>query len=433
MLESRGYDVINTFWFKTFLIPTIMASYDSDSSLEDVSDYEETSVLLGYASRDPTDDKVSHLGGRATWLDAKSKPPAWLGRCKVCNGFLTSLLQLNGELPAHYPEDERRLHVFGCRRRTCARKLGSIRAIREVRRHKASQEKNTNGTSERKEENAVPEQEPIKDLGSSLFGVNSTQQGASSNPFAVPSSARSTTTSNPFAPLPSTSTLAAKSPQPPVESFASKLQISDTPKHASQRPPADIESWPEDAALPPAYTHLYLDADYETLAPQQAPLGATNISSASNAQYAEEDTALSSALDKDTFESTLDKSFFKFSDRLAQNAEQVLRYEFKGQPLLYSGSDDVAKKFGLLAGKQTGKAAGMPRCENCGSKRVFECQLVPGAIIALEEDDMNVEDGIEWGTIILGVCERGCAGEVGEVVFREEWVGVQWEERVPKK
>ena len=54
-------------------------------------------------------------------------------------------------------------------------------------------------------------------------------------------------------------------------------------------------------------------------------------------------------------------------------------------------------------------------------------QLVPGAIAALEEDDVSLEEGMEWGTIIIGVCGKNC-GEVGEMVFKEEWCGVQWEE-----
>lgn len=40
-----------------------MASYDSDSSLDDQTDYTETGVLLGYASKEATEDAVSHLGG----------------------------------------------------------------------------------------------------------------------------------------------------------------------------------------------------------------------------------------------------------------------------------------------------------------------------------------------------------------------------------
>ncbi len=40
-----------------------MASYYSDDSLEDQTDYQETSVLLGYASKEATEDAISHLGG----------------------------------------------------------------------------------------------------------------------------------------------------------------------------------------------------------------------------------------------------------------------------------------------------------------------------------------------------------------------------------
>jgi hypothetical protein len=40
-----------------------MTSYDSDSSLDDQNEYTETSVLLGYASKEATEDAISHLGG----------------------------------------------------------------------------------------------------------------------------------------------------------------------------------------------------------------------------------------------------------------------------------------------------------------------------------------------------------------------------------
>lgn len=39
--------------------------YDSDSSgLSDQEEYTETNVLLGYASKEPTGDTISHLGGQ---------------------------------------------------------------------------------------------------------------------------------------------------------------------------------------------------------------------------------------------------------------------------------------------------------------------------------------------------------------------------------
>ena len=178
--------------------------------------------------------------------------------------------------------------------------------------------------------------------------------------------------------------LASKPPQPPTDSnepptetFAQKLRISEVKSTPSAGPPS--EPWPEKSQFPPPF-------------PQ----------------------------------------FHKFARRLAQNPEQVLRYEYGGQPLLYSGTDTVATRF-IVPHNKVGAVQGMPRCESCGAGRVFELQLVPGLIEALEEgEEVGFEEGMEWGTIILGICGRNCA-VVGEVVFREEWVGVQWEERVKYK
>ena len=41
-----------------------MAAYDSESSGAEENDYIETKVLLGYASKEPQDDLISHIGGR---------------------------------------------------------------------------------------------------------------------------------------------------------------------------------------------------------------------------------------------------------------------------------------------------------------------------------------------------------------------------------
>jgi len=138
------------------------------------------------------------------------------------------------------------------------------------------------------------------------------------------------------------------------------------------------------------------------------------------------------------FESTLDKAFQHFADQLSQNPEQVLRYEFKGSPLLYNKSDAVGKLLapvseGQGGGKITvkgGRASHMPKCRNCGAERVFELQLTPHAITELESNSMSLE-GMDWGTIIMGVCGKDCIGKdvgEGQVGYLEEWVGVQWEE-----
>jgi len=43
---------------------------------------------------------------------------------------------------------------------------------------------------------------------------------------------------------------------------------------------------------------------------------------------------------------------------------------------------------------------------------------------------------MEWGTIIVGVCEKDCVPRQtgnGEAGYLEEWAGVQWEELTKQK
>jgi len=49
-----------------------MDSYDSDSS-DDESAFTGTNVLLGYASKESTDDSVSHLGGIPVYITTPTK------------------------------------------------------------------------------------------------------------------------------------------------------------------------------------------------------------------------------------------------------------------------------------------------------------------------------------------------------------------------
>ena len=342
---------------------------------------------------------------------------------------MSLLLQLNGDLPECFPNDERRLHIFSCRKKACSRKAGSIRATREVRKHRTTEALQT---GEEKTLSVLEPQNQHGDLGATLFGATSLGSNSSNLiPFS-PSSPASSASSNPFKPLPPTATLAAKSPQPPdeppTETFASKLRISSL--RAPSKPSSPAEPWPPESAFPQPFKYLHLDAEYETLVPSKPQIpdaSSASSSSKTQTQYVEDDATATNGMDKDSFESSLDKTFLKFSDRLAQNPEQVLRYEWNGTPLLYSSTDAVGKRF-VATHTKTQAAKGMPRCESCGAERNFEMQLVPGAIAALEDQYVDLDEGMEWGTIIVGVCGRNC-GDIGEVVFREEWCGVQWEDR----
>jgi pre-rRNA-processing protein TSR4 len=383
---------------------------------------------------------------------------------------MVQLLQLNGELPERFPGHERRLYVLTCRKQSCRRKPGSLRALRGVRVSKdapivstKSQPKNQTPAPEKQDEKA-----PTKvlgggpSLGETLFGAKPMGASLGANPFASNANPFSTSTASPSAnPFSSSSSksLTSSSTTDPFSTLPkmidASLHISDpktvvctlpSPRDTQQDAPKTFaqvvvpedsrtraspapapEPWPAEKDMPKPYPILYLaDADYETLDP--TPLTIPNT-----ARMDVDDSSASGSgfgIDKDVFESSMDAVFQKFADRLAQNPEQVIRYEFAGQPLLYSKDDAVGKLFAGAGDKTSGP--GIPNCSSCRAKRVFEVQLTPHAITELEAEELGLE-GMDWGTVIIGVCEADCStggAAVGDEKYLEEWVGVQWEETV---
>ncbi|KAK4549057.1 hypothetical protein LTR36_007513 [Oleoguttula mirabilis] len=424
-----------------------MADYESDSSgAEDVA----TTVLLGYASKEPTSDSFSQLGGHPAWLDDKIAPAGSLAKCKTCNGMMSLLLQLHGDLPERFPGHERRLYLWACKRKACRRKEGSVRGFRATRVDRAhaaaalssTKQASTGASPSSGNGNAIP----AMNLGETLFGAKPPLP-AQFNPFATP--ALSSAATNPFA---NASSLAAKPAQKPVpseplaETFAQKARITSPPPTAPPDKPSlgPQEPWPEQSAFPEPYPSYYVDADTEYLEPdsQDIPASARLDRNATNGEGSS-----NAAEEKAAFESSMDKTFQRFADRLAQNPEQVLRYEFDGQPLLYSKTDAVGKlllpahehantKVQLARRTEGGNTGSrIPKCTNCGAARVFELQLTPHLITELEADELNIE-GMDWGTILLGVCGADCqeSGKAGdEVGYVEEWARVQWEEMADKR
>ncbi|MCJ1447400.1 MAG: hypothetical protein MMC23_007911 [Stictis urceolatum] len=419
--------------------------YDSDSASETES-YTTTNVLLGYASKEPTDDSISQLGGSPTWIDLSKPPSAAYAKCKVCQNFMPLLLQLHTDLPERFPGHERRLHVFACKNKACRRKQGTIRVLRSTKVNPAA----VKAENESSKAASIPAS--VRNLGNDIFGGSRSPGSASTNPFSTTTPASkstsnpfSTTSSNPFSEPKSTDTDTNPDPSTPPLTFAQKASL-----HTPTSPPPPALPWPTSL---PTYPHYHLDADYESLdaLPTATIPSSTTLDSTPNTSS----TATAEKEASDAFESSHDRAFQRFADRIGQNPEQVLRYEFGGGPLLYSDRDAVGA---MLAPHQSSSSAasggafasldavaarsskvgiaawagstGMPGCTNCGAKRVFECQLMPYAIVELEAEDEGI-DGMEWGTVIVGVCESDCeeAGrKTGKCGFVEEWAGVQWEE-----
>ena len=120
----------------------------------------------------------------------------------------------------------------------------------------------------------------------------------------------------------------------------------------------------------------------------------------------------------------------------------IFRYQFGGQPLLYTHNDEAAKL--LLGPSDKITLSKLPVCHWCGSKRVFELQLMPSILSALstssytDENTVNFGEnnaifnlGMEWGTVMVFTCKNDCE-KIGvgpdEVSYYEEIVMVQYEQ-----
>uniref|UniRef100_A0A2M4BST4 Putative pcdc2/rp-8 programmed cell death protein 2 n=1 Tax=Anopheles marajoara TaxID=58244 RepID=A0A2M4BST4_9DIPT len=97
-----------------------------------------------------------------------------------------------------------------------------------------------------------------------------------------------------------------------------------------------------------------------------------------------------------TVDQAEDKVFARFKKRTADAPDQVLRYERGGTPLWLSPIVP-----------QT-----VPDCERCGSRRIFEFQVMPQLLSFLERDELD------WGTLACYTCEASCNTEG----YAEEWI-----------
>ncbi|ODV96561.1 hypothetical protein PACTADRAFT_1150 [Pachysolen tannophilus NRRL Y-2460] len=123
-----------------------------------------------------------------------------------------------------------------------------------------------------------------------------------------------------------------------------------------------------------------------------------------------------------------DPVFQNLTQLISHNPSQVLRYDLGGKPLLYSGKDDIYKIFNNKDGEFKIPIPGY----NPSSTRQFELQLMPQAILDLEKDNIDIINGMEWGTIIVCTDVEDYMPHLDEnhVGYIEEWCGVQWEESV---
>ncbi|CAG8582230.1 9163_t:CDS:2, partial [Dentiscutata heterogama] len=231
------------------------------------------------------------------------------------------------------------------------------------------------------------------------------------------------------------------------DDVSTKLVISDVSETLSKSP------WPEKIPFFPAQ---YLYITEEILEEKPDPNlkkyeSYLNVSLDNN----EDDSFdwMGEEYEKSRLPKGVDKAFRKFSDRVSEWPDQCIRYEFDGQPLLYNQSDSTAS---LLLSPPHGSVKQLktstqrlPKCPKCGSKRVFEFQLMPNMLCILptgeyaansSEKKSGIEGskcgiaqfdvGMEWGTVMIFTCQKDCEMynvSKDEVSYYEELVLVQYE------
>ncbi|KAJ3310493.1 programmed cell death protein [Boothiomyces sp. JEL0838] len=98
------------------------------------------------------------------------------------------------------------------------------------------------------------------------------------------------------------------------------------------------------------------------------------------------------------------KLFKKFTKTIQFNPTQVMRYEYKGKPLYYKHLENI------------------PDCP-CGAKRVFEFQIMPYVLTIIQKIDQVqdfIDNGLDFGTILVFVCEKDCDNQTEFAVVQSD-------------
>ncbi|KAH8929342.1 hypothetical protein BT69DRAFT_1315678 [Atractiella rhizophila] len=385
------------------------------------SEYSEDSApILGFAdgvitsSPDLGDYTISRLGGFPVF-PLSAAPPVSCSDCVACKKKMPLLTQIYCPLPES--NFDRVLYVWGCEDKECQRKGKSVRAWRATR-------WNESFAAASAEEEQEKDEKPI------------------GNPFMM--NAEAATISNGLGNL-------LFDPSPAPMPAKPKDEKKGTPPAPSKATSSHGTSWKDTSNLP-SYAPQYVDTLLEPPPPKKKagpapPPPSSSLESSGGPEWTNEayerPSALSSLL-------SVDDIFVEFQDRVRPFPNQVVRHDFGGVPLAFTGKGET---FDLLFPLKEGEgededevderefdSSKVARCEKCKSKRVFELQLMP----ALEEvwpkvDEVEGEEEAEkkkgrgrweWSTVFVLSCEKECAEEVGGVkeAWREEKAFLQFED-----
>ncbi|KAI8340969.1 programmed cell death protein 2 [Choanephora cucurbitarum] len=406
----------------------------------------EVPVFLGLPDGEievDNDAYVTKLGGLPLWLEPSKPPSSQLCHCKVCRKPMYLIFQSYAPLPdSPY---HRVLYVWGCNRRACMRKEGSFSVLRShvvdqaYLKAQRQKEEEKRKREEKKKAAAAKNQQAFGNgfqLGD-LWG-SSTSFGSGTGGFGTGSSGFGTGGSGFGMTKPTAASIVAKS---------NKLQEKEADKLVDQLTQLTITD-PVDISVLPYFPGQYLYIDEEPTDRYES----MGVDLSKYKQYIDMEQELLMELDeggngetwqgeayeKQSLPRGVDKQFKKFTERVELSPSQCVRYDMNGQPLFYSA----------LTAQQQQKINTV--CPHCRGPRVFECQLMPNVLsilptaeYATQEQPVTVSEtkakdtkslldswnvGMEFGTIMVFVCEKDChPGSIEDVTYMEETAIVQYE------
>ena len=408
------------------------------SDIEDSFTKKKSDAYLAYVDAPiKENDKLlitdTFIGGSPIWLHPESKPSLKMLQCSSCKSekFMKLLIQAFAPIDNEQMEpillnlesnfknfnfdqsqisgnDDRILYVFICT--NCPRKLGGIKCIRGVLHH--------NDTNNNINE-IVKDDSMGKKFDINPFDISS---NADSNPFSNMTTSSNNSNENPFAinnnnSIVSNNTVTENEDSNKLsKKVLRKLHDEKIDKeHNSEKEFKGYLLYVEQETFQHKPDHLKLPKnlkiDKDALELSEEKIIDTEELEKDPIKMDPRTEKLSQFLDDDVFQ--------KFQEIVAYNPLQVLRYDMGGKPLYYADTKPVLDTV-------------IPAPEfNKNSKRVFEMQLMPKMIMDLEENEVSVNDGMEWGTILIFTDAENHTPEFDSngVGYVEECVRVQWEKR----
>lgn len=403
------------------------------SSDDEPVDAPKSRVLLGFADvpfedeEEPPTIEDTFIGGEPIWLNGV--PPRPEDTQCGCGKQMALLLQAFAPLP-HKPYD-RVIYVFACRdTASCLKKRDSVRALRGVWRDqermaavRAAEEEALLRELDRKlrlENEHKMQFELTQDLFGTLGSASAENPFGAGSPFGgetLLEKAKETLLEKAKETLGEAKdgdkTKRVSSAEPRPGTYA---DVALRAKPAQRRPSVQTQSAPAKA-----YPGYFVNVEKEVIRKRADP-------ELAKYKHLIEETDDDGTLDElanpqvSKVSQMLDDKYFEhFSTVVGHNPLQVLRYDLDGEPLLYSGKDDVARSVGNY-----------PRpAYNPLSLRRFELQLMPKAILDLERTALastqDILNGMAWGTIVVATDAEDYMADT-DVGYVAEYCGVQWEE-----